>query len=161
MWLAHVGHAWRDELPHQRVPYIALLAFREPVAFLIRLDRVRVSVIDVPARGAQEPVIVTRVDDLDPARCRVAAVPSRLTLYSRLDGCLPVGLRGKEELLQLAGRRVVGGELAPHDRVELVIGLEIDQLEGHFGGGMADRCSEVSAEVSLEILDCERKFNGV
>lgn len=162
VWLAHVCHARRDELPHQRVPDITLLAFGEPVAFLIRFHGVRVSIVDVPARGAQQPVVVVRVGDLDPARRRVAAVPCRLALYGGLDGRLLAALRGEEELLQLAGRCLVGGELAPDEGVELVIGLEMDQLEGHsFGGGMAGRCSEVSAEVSLEVLGCERRFNGV
>lgn len=149
MRLAHVRHAGSDELPHERVPYITLLALGEPVAFLVRLDGVRVRLVDVPARGAQELVAVVRVDDLEPVRRRVAAVPCRLALYGGLDGCLPVFLRGEEELLELAGRRLVGGKLAADEGVELVVGLEMNQLEGHDDSGVFVSSSKV---FSLEIL---------
>lgn len=143
VWLAHVCCAWRHELAHQRVPDITVLALREPVALLMRLDGVGVRVVDVPARGAHQPVPVVRVDDLEPVQCRVFAVPRRLAPYGSLDGCLAGGQRGEEERQELAGRRLEAGKFAADEGVKLVVGLETDQLEGDGGGWMVKGCTRM------------------
>lgn len=141
MGLAHRPGPGLHELVHKRsrnVPFLARWVPRKDRHHVLAVVsvklRVRVQVEDVPMRPAQDPAGVIRVDDLDPARCRVGTVPYSLAQYSGMDGGFSAGLWGKEEVEVLVGRGVVGCELAADEGVELGVGLELQEFERHGDG---------------------------
>lgn len=136
MRFAHVGHARREELLHQRVGGIAVLPRGPPVALLIRYDGIGVRRVNMPARGADQLARLL-VNHLDPLASGVGTVPERLSSDGICDGSIAGrGGRGgaldrEEELPEITDRVLVSVEFTADELVELGVRGQLRQFEGH------------------------------
>ena len=140
MRLPHERHARRDELAHQRVRRVPVLARGKPVALVFRRRGVRIGVVEVPERGAGQ-LAGFLVRHFDPFAGRVGVEPEDLALHGVLDrgfaGGGAVIAEGEEEVDELAEWGFVRDAFDAGEFCELRVGGELGELERHcgFGGG--------------------------